>query len=196
MNTRNALLAPALLALSLLVAVPAHADERARSCAAALDLFRDAGESGRFFRSAYGWAVFPTVGKGGLGVGGAYGRGCVYARGRRVGESSLAQLSVGFQAGGQAYSQIVFFEDRRAFEDFTSGNFEFGVGAAAVAITAGANAQATTAGTSAGASGTERHARTAGGYVKGMAVFTIVKGGLMYEASVAGQKFRYEALRR
>ena len=94
--------------------------------------------------------------------------------------------------GGQAYSQIIFFQDKRAFDEFTSGNFEFGAQASAVAITAGAQAQAGTTGTGAGASGTQKHAETAGGYQKGMAVFTVAKGGLMYEASIGGQKFSYE----
>ena len=103
----------------------------------------------------------------------------------------MTQITVGAQLGGQAYSQIIFFRDKRAFDEFTSGNFEFGAQATAVAITAGASAQASTGGTSAGASGTERHAKTAGHYQRGMAVFTVVKGGLMYEASIGGQKFDY-----
>ena len=105
----------------------------------------------------------------------------------------MVQLSVGFQAGGQAYSQIVFFKDKRAYDEFTSGNFEFGAGASAVAITAAASAQAGSAGTSAGASVTKDQARTEGDFVKGMAVFTIAKGGLMYEAALAGQKFSFKA---
>jgi lipid-binding SYLF domain-containing protein len=103
----------------------------------------------------------------------------------------MTQLTIGLQLGGQAYSQIIFFQDKRAFDEFTSGNFEFGAQATAVAITAGAQAQAGTTGTGAGASGTQEHAKTAGGYHKGMAVFTVAKGGLMYEASIGGQKFSY-----
>ena len=103
----------------------------------------------------------------------------------------MTQLTIGLQLGGQAYSQIIFFEDKRAFDEFTSGNFEFGAQATAVAITAGASAQAGTSGTTAGASGTQSHADTAGGYHNGMAVFTVAKGGLMYEASIGGQKFSY-----
>jgi lipid-binding SYLF domain-containing protein len=154
-------------------------------------VFRDAGESGAFFAKSYGYAVFPTIGKGGMVVGGAYGKGRVYAKGKYVGDTSMTQLSVGFQLGGQAYSQIVFFEDKRAFDEFTSGNFEFGAQASAVAITAGASAGATTAGSSAGASGGRHDATTVGEYYKGMAVFTVAKGGLMYEASIGGQKFSY-----
>jgi lipid-binding SYLF domain-containing protein len=156
-----------------------------------IKVFEDAGESGSFFAKSYGYAVFPTIGKGGMVVGGAYGKGRVYAQGNHVGDTSVTQLSVGFQLGGQAYSQIVFFEDKRAFDDFTSGNFEFGAQASAVAITAGASAAATTAGSSAGASGGKHDATTAGKYHNGMAVFTVAKGGLMYEASIGGQKFSY-----
>ena len=158
-----------------------------------IKVFRDAGESGTFFGNSYGYAVFPTIGKAGLVVGGAYGKGRVYAGGNHVGDTSMTQMSLGFQAGGQAYSQIVFFEDKRAFDEFTSGNFEFGAQATAVAITAGVSAGATTTGSSAGASGGKHDATTVGSYHKGMAVFTVAKGGLMYEASVSGQKFSYTA---
>jgi lipid-binding SYLF domain-containing protein len=156
-------------------------------------VFRQAGESGTFFNNCYGYALFPTIGKGGIGVGGAYGSGRVYAGGKHVGDTSMVQVTLGFQLGGQAYSQVVFFEDKRAFDEFTSGNFEFGAQATAVAITAGASAGATTAGASASASGGKNNAVTAGSYHKGMAVFTVAKGGLMYEASIGGQKFSYTA---
>ena len=154
-------------------------------------VFRNAIESKEFFGHAYGYAVFPTIGKGGIGIGGAYGEGRVYARGAYVGDTSMTQLTIGFQLGGQAYSQMIFFEDERAFKEFTSGNFEFGAQASAVAITAGAQAAATTTGSSAGASGGQNDAKTVGQYYKGMAVFTVAKGGLMYEASIGGQKFSY-----
>jgi lipid-binding SYLF domain-containing protein len=154
-------------------------------------LFKNAGESGSFFQSSYGYAVFPTIGKGGLVVGGAHGSGHVYVHGKYVGNTSMNQVSVGFQAGGQAYSQIIFFEDQRAFDEFTKGNFEFGADVNAVAITASAGASAGTTGASAQASGGMKDARTAGKYYKGVAVFTIVKGGAMYQATVAGQKFSY-----
>jgi len=158
-----------------------------------IKVFQDAGESGRFFGNSYGYAVFPTIGKGGIGLGGAYGKGRVYANGKHVGDTSMAQVTLGLQLGGQAYSQIIFFEDKRAFDEFTSGNFEFGAQASAVAITAGASAGASTAGSSAGASGGKHDATTVGKYHKGMAVFTVAKGGLMYEASIGGQKFSYTA---
>jgi lipid-binding SYLF domain-containing protein len=166
---------------------PAWADEYSDT----IKVFENAGESGTFFAKSYGYAVFPTVGKGGIGIGGAYGKGRVYAQGKYVGDTTVTQVSVGFQLGGQAYSQIIFFEDKRAFDEFTSGNFEFGAQASAVAITAGASAGATTTGSSAGASGGKNDATTVGRYYKGMAVFTVAKGGLMYEASIGGQKFSY-----
>jgi lipid-binding SYLF domain-containing protein len=180
-------LALAGLATLLLASAPARADDYADT----IKVFEQAGESGRFFKTAHGYAVFPTIGKGGVGIGGAYGKGRVYARGKHVGDVSMTQVSVGWQLGGQAYSEIIFFEDERALREFTGGNFEFGAGASAVAITAAAGAKATTGGSSAGVSGGRHDAKTVGGYYKGMATFTVAKGGLMYEASVAGQKFSY-----
>jgi lipid-binding SYLF domain-containing protein len=179
--------------LCLLLALPfgsALADEDAAKYSETLKVFRDAGESGSFFGNNYGYAVFPTIGKGGVGIGGAYGKGRIYAGGNWVGNTAMTQLSVGFQFGGQAYSQIIFFEDKRSYDEFTSGNFEFSAEASAVAITAGASAAATTTGSSAGASGGKHDATTAGSYRKGMATFTVAKGGLMYDAVLAGQKFK------
>lgn len=125
-----------------------------------------------FFDKAYGYAVFPTVGKGGIGIGGAYGKGKVYEKNQLVGTSSLTQVTIGFQLGGQAYREIIFFENKKALDDFKSGNFEFGAQASAVAVTAGASVDAD--------------------YDNGVAIFTLAKGGLMYEASVGGQKFSFE----
>jgi len=173
--------------LLVLFAVPALADEYDDT----LKTFREAGQSGRLFAKSYGYAVFPTIGKGGIGIGAAHGNGRVYANGKHVGDTSMTQITVGAQLGGQAYSQVVFFEDKRAFDEFTSGNFEFGAQATAVAITAGATAQAGSAGATASASAGQRDAKTSGEYHKGMAVFIVVKGGLMYEASVGGQKFSF-----
>ncbi|HKE43200.1 MAG TPA: YSC84-related protein [Steroidobacteraceae bacterium] len=157
-----------------------------------IKVFQNAGQSGAFFKKSYGYAVFPTIGKGGVGIGGAHGKGRVYAGGKYVGDTSMTQLTAGFQLGGQAFSQMIFFEDKRAFDEFTGGNFEFGAQATAVAITAGASVGATTTGSSAGASGGKNDAATVGGYYKGMAIFTVAKGGLMYEATVGGQKFNYK----
>ncbi len=155
-------------------------------------LFRNAGESGRFFHESYGYAIFPTVGEGAFTVGGAYGKGRVFVHGQYVGDTTMAQLSLGFQAGGKAFSEIIFFKDKRALDKFESGSFAFSAGASAVAITAGASASVATNGVTSGASGTEEHARTEGTWNDGMAVFTIAKGGLMYAAAVAGQKFSYK----
>ena len=174
-------------AIVLSWAAIAGADEYSDTIA----LFKNAGQSAAFFEKSYGYAVFPTIGKGGLVVGGAHGTGRVYRHGVYVGDSSMTQVSVGFQAGGQAYSQIIFFEDQRAFDEFTKGNFEFGADVNAVAITAAAGAHAGTEGAGAGASGGQKDAKTAGQFYKGLAVFTIVKGGAMYQATVAGQKFSF-----
>jgi lipid-binding SYLF domain-containing protein len=156
-------------------------------------LFKAAGESGEYFSRSYGYAVFPTIGKGGLGIGAAHGSGHVYERGQRIGSVTMNQLSVGLQAGGKAYSEIIFFENKRALDEFTSGNFEFSGDVGAIVITASASASVGTTGENAAASGGKKDATTMGGYHKGMAVFTIAKGGLMYNASVAGQKFSYKA---
>ena len=156
-----------------------------------ITIFKNAGTSGTFFGKSYAYAVFPTVGSGALGVGGAFGRGRVYVHDVYTGDAKLAQVSVGFQAGGKAYSEIIFFEDKRALDEFESGNFEFGADASVVAVTAGANAGAATNGANAGVSAGQNDATTHGVYQKGMAVFTVAKGGLMFSASIAGQKFSY-----
>src|SRR5580704_3657164 len=142
--------------LLLLAATAAHADKYSDTVA----LFKNAGDSARFFPTSYAYALFPTVGEGGFIVGGAHGRGRVYVKDDYVGDTSMTQLSVGFQAGGKAYSEIIFFEDKRALDEFESGSFEFGADASVVAITVGANASAATNGTSAGASATDTDATT------------------------------------
>jgi lipid-binding SYLF domain-containing protein len=183
-----------LVPVLLLAAGLAHA-ARAEKYVDTVSLFRNAGPSAAFFHKSYAYAVFPTVAEGGLGVGGAYGKGHVYVHGRLVGDTTMGQLSVGFQAGGKAYSQIIFFEDKRALDEFESGTFEFDAGASAVAITAAASASAGTDGAQAGVSGGEKNARDTGSYEKGMAVFTIAKGGLMYTATIAGQHFSFKPRR-
>jgi lipid-binding SYLF domain-containing protein len=166
---------------------------RADSFSDTIALFKNAGDSASYFSKSYGYAVFPTIGEAGFIVGGAHGTGQVYVHDKLVGDTTVTQLSAGFQAGGKAYSQIIFFEDKRALDEFQSGSFAFGAGVSAVAITAGASANASTTGSSAGASGGKKDATTSGsGYQKGMAVFTIAKGGLMYTATVQGQKFTYK----
>ena len=159
-----------------------------------IELFKNAGQSAYFLKNAYAYAVFPTVGEGAFIVGGGGGQGGVFVGGRQVGTSVMAYATLGFQMGGKAFSEIVFFKDKGAFDNFTSGDFEFGADASVTAITANASASAATNGVGAGASGGKKDAATAGGYYKGMVVFTIAKGGLMYKAAVAGQKFSYKPL--
>jgi lipid-binding SYLF domain-containing protein len=160
-----------------------------------IDIYKKSPVVQGYFENAYGYAVYPTIGKAGFIVGGAVGDGQVYVGGKVTGFSTLTQLSVGFQLGGQAFSQIIFFQDKRAYDEFTSGSFEFDATASAVAITAGAQASTggtgNTAGVSAGPA-TAKQAETS--YKKGMATFIHAKGGLMYEASVGGQKFSFMSL--
>jgi lipid-binding SYLF domain-containing protein len=174
----------------------AHADDDSAKCQETVKLFQDAGESAAYFKNSYGYAVFPTIGKAGLGIGGAHGSGCVYQGGKQVGTAKMTQVSFGWQAGAQGYSLLVFFEDERSFKEFTSGEFEFGAKASAVAVTAGASTGASTSGASSGASAGKHDATTKahGGYEKGMASFSIIKGGLMYEAALGGAKFKYKSL--
>ncbi len=189
-----------LLCAALLTALPgagAWAASAVEDYSETISEFRQIATVSPFFSSAYGYAVFPTVGKGGLGIGGAYGKGQVYRGGKVTGFTSMTNLSIGFQAGGQAYSQVIFFENKSAYDEFTSGNFEFSASASAVAVTASAQAQT---GTGGGASaGASTHA-SAGGkqaqaeYSDGLLVFILGKGGLMYEAAISGQKYSFKAL--
>jgi lipid-binding SYLF domain-containing protein len=126
----------------------------------------------KYFDAAAGYVVIPTVGKAGFGIGGARGKGLLFEGGEPTAEVTMTQLSIGFQWGGQAYSEFLFFEDDTALEHFKGGNYELGAQASAVAVTAGASADA--------------------GYESGVAIFTYAKGGLMYEAAVGGQKFKVE----
>ena len=182
----------AVVALGLCLASTAMADSYSDTIA----VFKKSAQVQPFFKNAYGYAVFPTVGKGGFVVGGAYGKGRVYRQGQVTGISKLVKASIGFQAGGQAFSEMIFFQDRRAYEEFTSGSFEFGATASAVAITVGAQAEVGTSGAAAGAStGPATGEQAKRGYTKGMAVFVHTKGGLMYEAAIGGQAFSFEPLK-
>ncbi len=125
------------------------------------------------FNNAYGYVIFPNVGKGGIGIGGAVGNGIVYERGTIIGKAKLTQLSIGFQFGGQAYREVIFFETRADLERFKENKIEFSAQASAVAVTAGASANVK--------------------YKEGVMIFSQQKGGLMYEASVGGQKFNYSS---
>lgn len=126
------------------------------------------------FDKAYGYVIFPNVGKGGLGIGGAAGNGVVYEQNKRVGMAKLSQVSIGFQAGGQAYREVIFFESKNEMDRFKESRFEFSAQASAVAVTEGASANVK--------------------YTNGVMVFTMQKGGLMYEASIGGQKFKFNKL--
>ena len=137
----------------------------------ALNKFKKMSSLKPYFKKARGYAVFPNVGKGAFGIGVASGEGEVFEKGKVIGSTKLTQVSIGFQLGGQAFRQIIFFKDKKSLERFTEGNFVFGASASA-ALIAGANASAD--------------------YNDGVAVLTFSKGGLMYEASIGGQKFSYE----
>lgn len=175
---------------ALILSNPAHADKFTDT----INVFKKSEAVQPFFKNAYGYAVFPTIGKAGFVIGGSYGTGQVYKGGKVTGEVSVIKGSIGFQLGGQAFSQMIFFEDKRAYDEFTSGEFEFDASASAVAITAGAQAKAGTEGATAGASaGPATGVQAETNYHKGMAVFVHTKGGLMFEASIGGQKFNFKA---
>jgi lipid-binding SYLF domain-containing protein len=175
--------------LFIALSVSAHADKFTDT----IEIYKKSEAVQPFFNNAYGYAVFPTIGKGGIGIGGAYGKGQVYRGGTVAGETTLIKATIGFQLGGQAFSEMIFFEDKRAYEEFTSGSFEFDAAASAVAITAGVQAKAGTEGATAGASaGPATGKQAQPGYHKGMAVFVHTKGGLMYEAAIGGQKFSFK----
>lgn len=178
------LLSTVIYASPVVAGSDAEADKDAIAAFMKSDVVRD------FHESAYGYAVFPDIGKGGFGVGGAYGKGGVYRDGKKTGNASMAQVSIGFQLGGQVYRQVIYFQDKRAFDDFTSGNFEFSAQAEAIAVTASAGVSAGSEGTSASANSEQSEAR----YHKGMVVFTMGKGGLMYQATLGGQKYNYTPL--
>jgi lipid-binding SYLF domain-containing protein len=170
------------------------ADQEIKDYSETIGQFKENTAIAPFMSSAYAYAVFPKIGKGGLGIGAARGRGQVYRGGKVTGITSLTDISIGFQAGGQAYSQLVLFENKEAYDNFTSGEFEFDAGASAIAIQATASAEAGTTGTGTdAAAGGESEAKSAK-YTNGLLVFTIAKGGLMYEASIGGQKYSFEAV--
>lgn len=171
------------------MSAPALADKYADT----ISVFKKAETVQPFFKNSYGYAVFPTVGKAGIGIGGSYGTGQVYRGGKVAGEARLIKATFGFQLGGQVFSQMIFFEDKRAYDEFTSGEFEFDASASAVAVTAGVQAKAGTEGITASATaGPATGAQAKASYHKGMVVFIHAKGGLMYEAAIGGQKFSFK----
>lgn len=167
-----------LLFLGVIASVNAQSDSKKQKIVsdaqqAKAEFIKADGEMGGLFGKAYGYVIFPNVGKGGIGVGGAAGNGVVYDHGTLIGSAKLSQVSVGFQFGGQAYREVVFFENKEALDRFKNNKIEFSAQVSAVAASAGASANAK--------------------YVEGVMVFTMAKGGLMYEATVGGQKFKFEA---
>jgi len=130
----------------------------------------------KFFSSAVGYAVFPSIGKGAIGIGGAHGSGELLVGGNAIGKTSMTQVTIGLQLGGQAYAEVIFFQTQDKLNAFKKGDFEFAAQVSAVALKSGASANAK--------------------YTDGVLVFTMAKGGLMYEASVGGQKFGYEAYKK
>lgn len=168
---------PVVLTVATLFPAALHAqDEKQRTrCDETVELFRTTDRDiGRFFESAVGYAIFPSVGKGAFIVGGAAGTGCLVEGGALIGQAKLAQVTVGLQLGGQSYAEVIFFESKDAIESFKGNSFEMSAQVSAVAAASGASANAK--------------------YRLGVLVFTIAKGGLMYEASVGGQKFTFKPL--
>lgn len=143
----------------------------ADSEAAKVAFLKDDPDMNSFFEDSYGYIILPNVGKGGFGIGGAAGNGVAFEQGTHIGFARMTQLTIGFQAGGQAYSEVVFFQTKEAFDRFKEGKIEMAAQVSAVAAASGASLNAE--------------------YIEGVAVFTRTKKGLMYEASVGGQQFKF-----
>lgn len=169
---RNMALAVSVMAVLSTFNVQAAEDLRAQSKQAIDDFKRADPSIATFFANSAGFAVFPDVGKGGFIVGGARGKGIVYEKGNPIGRATMTQASIGAQAGGQTFSQVIFFETPGALSDFKTGKFEMSADISAVAASEGASKSAK--------------------YKQGVAVFTLSKRGLMVQASVGGQKFKFE----
>jgi lipid-binding SYLF domain-containing protein len=185
---------PSLLIIAFLFGILSAAAE-INDYSSTINVFRDSPALTKFFNNSYGYAVFPIIGKAGYVIGGSYGEGQVFRGGKVTGKTTVIEGSIGLQLGGKAFSEMIFFQDKRAYDDFTSGNFEFGATAQATAVTAAAEVRAGTTGTSAGASaGPKSGVQAETDYIKGMATFVHAKGGLMYEFSVGGQKFTFVPL--
>ena len=167
------LLFTALLPATMVAQDDDHNKLQADANNARAEFIKSDGLMQNLFDKSYGYVIFPNVGKGAIGVGGAAGNGIVYEQGNPVGRAKMKQVTVGFQFGGQAYREVIFFEYKEALEQFKGGNFELSVQASAVAVTKGASGNVK--------------------YRNGIMIFTQEKGGLMYEAAVGGQKFDYKA---
>ncbi len=187
MKLRFGLVAGLLLALSG-TAISQEVDDFSRT----IEEFRNVDAVAPYLDSAYAYAVWRTIARGGLGIGAATGKGQVYLNGEVTGFSRLIDVTFGFQAGGQAYRQIIFFQDERAYEEFTSGTFQFDAAASAVAVTAGAQANISTQGNQASAgAGSSSNTSLGGGYIRGLQIFTMTIGGLMYQATIGGQSYGF-----
>jgi len=179
---KNQVIGPAMimsLFMAIIMSVPVSAQNSKNdklindSKAAKTEFIKTDGLMQSLFDKSYGYVIFPNVGKGGIGIGGAAGNGIVFENGKEIGSAKMKQVSVGFQFGGQAYREVIFFENKETLDRFKQNNFEFSAQASAVAATSGASANVK--------------------YRDGVMIFTQQKGGLMYEASIGGQKFDYFA---
>ena len=188
MNFRLGLIT-ALLGVLSGSAVSQEIDNFSRS----IEEFRSIEAVAPYFDTAYGYVVWRRIIRGGFGIGAASGQGQVYLNGKVTGFSRLIDVTIGYQAGGQAYRQIIFFQDKRAYDEFTSGSFQFDASASAVAVTAGVQANASTQGSqaSAGAGSASTSALAGAGYLRGLQVFTMLVGGLMYQATIGGQSYEF-----
>jgi lipid-binding SYLF domain-containing protein len=147
------------------------------NCQLVIEKVKNTGpEFKKLFDNAVGWAVFPSIGKAGIGVGGAAGNGRVYRKGEFIGTSTMTQVSVGFQLGGQVYSEIIFFQDDNTLNKFKGGKFELGANVSAVLVKEGV-------------------AETIG-FKDGTIVLVLPREGLMYEATISGQKFTFKAKKK
>lgn len=141
---------------------------------AKIEFIKTEGLLKNIFNNAYGYAILPNVGKGAIVLGAAAGNGPVYEKGKLIGMASMTQVTIGFQTGGQAYREVIFFENKKTLDRFKNNNIEFSAQASAVALTEGAVANVK--------------------YIDGVMIFAQTKGGLMYEASIGGQQFKFRKL--
>jgi len=180
------------IAAALLFTANSTMAQRVRDVSETVELFRGIEQVAPYFEASYGYAVWNRIARGGLGVGAARGRGQVYVNGQMTGFSTLTDVTIGFQAGGQAYRQIVFFQNREAYDRFTNGRFEFDASASAVAVTASAQARAGTQGAAASAGAGNPATAAGGGFQRGLQIFTMAEGGLMYQATIGGQRYNFD----
>jgi len=191
MSLRALVIAAAALVATSNVALAQKVEDQSET----IGLFKGIPQVAPYFGSAYGYAVWDRIGRGGMGIGGARGRGQVYRGGTVTGFSTLTDVTFGAQLGGQAYRQVIFFQNQAAFDKFVAGKFEFDASASAVAVTASAQASAGTQGASTSAGAGNPNTGAAAGYVSGMQTFTMAEGGLMYAATIGGQRYNYKPVK-